>query len=269
MNAPKRSDVADVLDVLARAELRIEGRIAGASNSTLRCRAVVADSESLVCVYKPVAGERPLWDFPEFTLGHRELASYELSEALGWDLVPPTAWRFDGPVGPGMCQLWIDVDPVADQVDVVAPGKAPAAWKRVLDATDAHGRPVQLVHADSAALRRIALFDAISNNADRKGGHVLVGCDGHVWAIDHGVTFSTDPKLRTVIWGWAGEPIPEEDLEQLRVLLTVIGTAFEPIDQWLDEDERVRLRSRLRRLIDRGTYPVPAGEWPAIPWPVF
>lgn len=269
MNADSLNDGSDVLQVLAEADLRIDGRIAGASNSTLRCRAQAPGAPPLLCVYKPVSGERPLWDFPELTLAHRELASYELSEALGWGLVPPTAWRDDGPAGPGMCQLWIDVDPVADQVDVVAPGTAPAGWKRVLDATDAHGRPVELVHANSSEMRRIALFDAIANNADRKGGHVLVDGEGRVWAIDHGVTFSTEVKLRTVVWGWAGEPIPDDEIDDLNRLRELIGASFEPIDQWLDEGERLQLRFRLGRLLTSGTYPVPAGKWPAIPWPVF
>ena len=255
--------------LLSDGDLVIEGRIAGASNSTLRCRIEIPGEDSLLCVYKPVAGERPLWDFPEWTLGHRELAAYELSEALGWGLVPPTAWRDDGPGGAGMCQAWIEVDPDVDQVDVVRPGTAPAGWKRVLDATDALGDPVELVHADSAELRRIAVFDAVANNADRKGGHVLADHDGRIWAIDHGVTFSPDPKLRTVVWGWAGEAIVDQDLSDLSELRELIGTSYEPVDQWLEEDERVRLRTRLRRLIDRGTYPVPSGKWPAIPWPVF
>ena len=256
-------------DLLAEGELVIEGRIAGASNSTLRCRIEVPGEDDLLCVYKPVAGERPLWDFPDATLGHRELAAYELSEALGWRLVPPTAWREDGPGGEGMCQAWIDVDPDVDQVDVVRPGEAPNGWKRVLDATDALGSPVELVHANTPDLKRIAAFDAVANNADRKGGHVIADCSGRVWAIDHGVTFSTESKLRTVVWGWAGEPIDDADMRDLVALDELLSSEFESVDQWLDDGESMRLRTRLRRLIDRGTYPVPSGRWPAIPWPVF
>ena len=256
-------------DLLSEGDLVIEGRIAGASNSTLRCRIDIPGEDTLLCVYKPVAGERPLWDFPESTLGHRELAAYELSQAVGWGLVPPTAWRDDGPGGAGMCQAWIDVDSEVDQVDVVRPGSAPAGWKRILDATDALGDPVELVHADTEVLRRIAVFDAVANNADRKGGHVLADRDGRVWAIDHGVTFSVDTKLRTVVWGWAGEPIAAPDLADLCALRDLLGTSYEPVDQWLDDEESARMRRRLRRLIDRGTYPVPSGKWPAIPWPVF
>ena len=262
-------DDARLSDLLADGDLAIEGRIAGASNSTLRCRIDLPGEHELRCVYKPAAGERPLWDFPEGTLGHRELAAYELSKALGWGLVPPTAWRDDGPGGPGMCQAWIVVDPECDQVDVVRPGSAPAGWRRVLEATDAVGDPVELVHADSTELRRIAVFDEVANNADRKGGHVLCDHDGRVWAIDHGVTFSTEPKLRTVVWGWAGESIDGCDLADLSRLCDMLGTSYDPVDSWLDPDERAQLRTRLRRLVERGTYPVPSGKWPAIPWPVF
>jgi uncharacterized repeat protein (TIGR03843 family) len=258
-----------LFDLLAEGELAIEGRIAGASNSTLRCRIEVPGEDDLLCVYKPAAGERPLWDFPDATLGHRELASYELSAALGWDLVPPTVWREDGPGGEGMCQAWIQTDPQVDQVDIVRRGAAPKGWKRVLDATDEIGSPVELVHADTPDLRRIAVFDAVANNADRKGAHVLVDCSGRVWAIDHGVTFSTESKLRTVVWGWAGEPIDDADLRDLVVLRELLSTEYEPIDQWLDGRESMRLRTRLNRLIQAGTYPVPSGQWPAIPWPVF
>jgi uncharacterized repeat protein (TIGR03843 family) len=255
-------------DLLSEGDLVVEGRIAGASNTTLRCR-IEMPGEALGCVYKPVGGERPLWDFPEWTLTHRELAAYALSEAAGWHLVPPTFWREEGPGGPGMCQAWIDADADADQVDVVRPGAAPRDWKRVLEATDGMGEPVELVHAPTTCLQRMAVFDAVANNADRKGGHVLTDSDGRTWAIDHGVTFSTEAKLRTVIWGWAGEPLGDELESELRGLIATLGTSYDPVDRWLADDERERLRWRARRLLSAGTFPLPSGRWPAIPWPVF
>ena len=269
MSASLTLDDARLPALLSDGDLEVEGRIAGASNSTLRCRIDVPGHGDLLCVYKPVAGERPLWDFPEWTLGHRELAAFALSEALGWHLVPPTAWREDGPGGPGMCQAWVDVDPEAEQVDVVRPGAAPPGWLRILDATDGLGEPVELVHADSAALRRIALFDVVANNADRKGGHILGDGAGRIWAIDHGVTFSTESKLRTVVWGWAGERIADDELNDLTALRGVLGESYDPVDRWLAEDERETLRARVSRLIARGRFPQPSGRWPAIPWPVF
>lgn len=260
---------ADLPALLRSGDLTVEGRLAGASNATLRAGIESGDGRRLRCVYKPVAGERPLWDFPEWTLTHREMAAFALSEAIGWGIVPPTAWRDDGPAGAGMCQLWIDEDADADQVRVVRPGAAPAGWAHVLDAEDGGGAPVELVHADTPELRRMAAFDAVINNADRKGGHVLTDPDGRVWGIDHGVSFATEAKLRTVLWGWAGEPLPADLLDDLARLAGLLSAPLDPVDRWLAEDERERLRHRVSRLVRRGTFPQPSQRWPAIPWPVF
>lgn len=260
-------DRPELPGLLATGSLVPAGRLAAASNTTVLCR--VEGAEDLLCVYKPMRGERPLWDFPEWTLTRRELAAHALSEASGWGLTPPTVWREDGPAGPGMCQLWIDVDEDASLVDVVRPGQAPDGWLTVLEATDGTGRPVELVHADTSALQRMALFDTLANNADRKGGHVLSDLRGRTWAIDHGVTFAVEPKLRTVLWGWAGDPIPDDALAELSALQDVLGSAFDPVDRWLDEAERAQLRHRLVRLLAAREFPRPSDSWPAIPWPVF
>ena len=262
----KRPELADLL---ASADLVVEGRLSDASNTTLRCEVVLDDDIPLHCVVKPVAGERPLWDFPEWTLTRRELAAFALSEAIGWHLVPPTVWREDGPGGEGMCQLWIDEAPSAGQVQVVRPGRRPEGFVHVLDAEDGGGRPLELVHATTGELRRLAVFDVLVNNADRKGGHVLTDLDGRLWAIDHGVTFSVDDKLRTVLWGWAGEPIPEDVLVDVESLHDLLGESFDPVDRWLGEEEREALRDRVRALLRSRRFPVPSGRWPAIPWPVF
>lgn len=254
-------------ELLSEADLEVEGRLSDASNATLRCE--VAGEPGLVCVYKPVAGERPLWDFPEWTLTHRELAAYALSEAAGWHLVPPTFWREDGPAGAGMCQLWIDEEPGQQRVAVVRPRQRPEGWLHVFDAEDGSGRPLQLVHADEPSVQAMVAFDAIANNADRKGGHVLTDAGGRTWGIDHGVTFATDDKLRTVLWGWAGEPMPDWLLEDLHRLRTTLGRSYDPVDRWLADDERSQMRSRLRHLVEGAEFPVPTSRWPAVPWPVF
>lgn len=256
-------------ELLAHGGLTVEGRLTDASNTTLRCEIAIEGEEALTCVYKPVAGERPLWDFPEWTLTRRELAAHALSEAAGWHLVPPTVWREDGPGGPGMCQLWIDEDARSAKVAVVRTGRVRPGWLHVLDAEDGSGRPVSLVHADEPDLQRMALFDAIANNADRKGGHVLTDEMGRTWAIDHGVTFSVDEKLRTVLWGWAGEPLTDALREELAALDAVLGAGYDPVDRWLAEDERDGLRGRLGHLLSSGRFPLPPQRWPAIPWPVF
>ncbi len=253
---------------LARAPLQVEGRLHGASNATLRCQVETAGG-LLDCVYKPVAGERPLWDFPDQTITRRELAAYELAQAAGWDIVPPTAWREDGPAGAGMCQLWVDDDPSACPVDVVRPRAVPAGWIAVLEAEDGAGRPVVLVHADDPRLQRIAVFDVLANNADRKGGHLLADAAGDLWAIDHGVSFACDDKLRTVLWGWAGQEVPAPLLAEVAALADRLGAAYDPVDRWLADDEQEALRERVHDLLRSGCFPTPSGHWPAVPWPIF
>jgi uncharacterized repeat protein (TIGR03843 family) len=276
-----------VLDVLTRGALDIEGRMLDASNATLVAHSTL-DGTSLRCVYKPVAGERPLWDFPDETLGHREVAAYEVSAASPWSVVPPTVWREDGPFGPGMCQLWVDTDDepcedgdapdveAADDavgaglVDIVPRGSVPPGWRHVLLAQGSDGRPVELVHADHPALRAMAVFDAVVNNADRKGGHVLVAPDGAVRGVDHGVSFSVEPKLRTVLWGWAGEPVPDDLLEDLAALRSALDAGLGAV--LATHLSRAEVRATARRVDDllvERTYPLPSEGWPAIPWPAF
>lgn len=257
------------LDGLSSAELTVNGRMRAASNATLHCSFIDGNGTSVDCIYKPVSGERPLWDFPTGTLAHRELATFELSRFLEWNLVPPTVWRDDGPAGPGMCQLWVTEADGEGLVDVVPVGELPAGWRHVLDAHTNEGAEVSLIHADVEQLQRMAVLDALANNADRKGGHILVDTDGRAWGIDHGVTFSPDPKLRTVLWGWAHEPIPEHILDDVERLARSLEGAVDPIDRWLDEDEQSMFRHRVKDLLRTRRYPGADDEWPAIPWPVF
>jgi uncharacterized repeat protein (TIGR03843 family) len=235
-----------------------------ASNATF-----VGEVCGTTVVYKPVVGERPLWDFPDGTLAGRERAAYLVSEALGWDVVPLTFLR-DGPHGPGMVQVWQEPDDEQEAVTVVrSPGERPG-WLHVFDGVDDRDQDVSLVHEDSPALRRMVVFDAIVNNADRKGGHVLPMSDGHRYGVDHGVSFHTDPKLRTVLWGWAGEPFVDEELGGLELVAAALdaslGAALEP---HLTPYEIEATRRRVARLLRVGTMPVPRGDWPAIPWPPF
>jgi uncharacterized repeat protein (TIGR03843 family) len=267
---------AEVLQVLVEGDLEVLGRIMPASNATYFAEAVrscgdAADVVRVQCVYKPVAGERPLWDFPHGTLAAREVAAYLVSEALGGDVVPLTLLR-NGPSGPGMVQLWCEPDADADAVDLCPEGEVPPGYRHVLDALDDQGRGVSLVHEDSPALRRMAVFDAVVNNADRKGGHVLAMPDGHRYGVDHGVCFHEDNKLRTVLWGWAREKLHPDD----RAAVTRLATRLEEDEGFesllcdlLTEDEVAALRRRCRTLLSRGRMPVPSGGWPSIPWPAF
>ena len=237
-------DVA--LELLTGGELSVVGRLWASTNNALLCLATrpCPDPEPdlvAACIYKPVMGERPLDDFPDATLARREVAAFAVSQASGWGIVPPTVLR-DGPFGEGMVQLWIRVD----------------------DAVD----PVALVVDEDERLRPIAVFDAAVNNTDRKAGHLLPVPGGHVYGVDHGVTFSPVPKLRTVLWAWRGEPLRDEELEVLRTLRAC-----------LDDDLGARLRGllsplevaatirRIDRLLDTGVFPQPDPRRPALPWP--
>jgi len=247
---------------LDTAPLVLEGRIMPASNATF-----LGDIDGVSVVYKPVAGERPLWDFPDGTLAAREVAAYAVSEALGWNVVPHTFLR-DGPHGLGMVQVWQEPDPSLDAVDLVEPGGVPEGWLHVLDAIGARDEPVALVHEDSAALRRMALFDVVVNNADRKGGHVLAMADGHRYGVDHGVTFHTDPKLRTVLWGWAGRRLDDSEVAALEAL-TVDDALVVRLGELLTRREVAAFQRRCERLVRAAAFPGPSSEWPAIPWPAF
>ncbi|GER21778.1 phosphatidylinositol kinase [Zafaria cholistanensis] len=247
------------------AELTLTGRITTASNATFLGR--IGD---VVVVYKPVAGERPLWDFPHGTLARREVAAYLVSQAFGWDIVPRT-WLRDGPMGEGMVQLWQDQEPAQSAVDLVAADHVPeTGWKRVLEGRDEDGRMVALVHEDSPALRRMAVFDIVVNNADRKGDHILAMPDGHRHGVDHGLTFHRDHKLRTVLWGWLGEALTAEERDGIdRVTEGLHGGLGRNLADLLSAGEIAALAARCARLRSAGRFPAPSGEMPAVPWPLF
>lgn len=275
MSAPERIPSRSVTphELLALGELTVRGRVREASNAVLYCT-VAYEGVTASCVYKPVAGERPLWDFPDGTLAQREVAAYELSEAMGWGLIPPTVLR-DGPYGEGMCQLWIEgpdeEGSAGAELLALVEGEEPGpGWKAVGFAEVGEDRTALLVHADDVRLRRLAVLDAVINNGDRKGGHLLPAADGRLYAIDHGVTFNADDKLRTLLWGWAGEPLPEEALEALRRLSADLAEE-RPLTARLAElitpAEIEALRARVADLLRTGRHREPSGQWPAIPWP--
>jgi uncharacterized repeat protein (TIGR03843 family) len=249
---------------LLQGELTLHGRVMPASNATF-----VGEICGRRVVYKPVAGERPLWDFPDGTLAEREEAAYLVSEATGWDVVPLT-FRRDGPHGPGMVQLWQEPDPVQEAVTLVPEDRVPDGWRHVFDGLDDRDRLVSLIHEDTVALRRMAVFDAVVNNADRKGGHVLAMTGGHRYGVDHGLTFHVEHKLRTVLWGWAGELLSDEDRTCLkRVGDQLEGELGERLMGLLTPHEVEATRRRVKRLLRVGAFPEPGQGWRAIPWPPF
>jgi uncharacterized repeat protein (TIGR03843 family) len=259
-----------VHDLLATADLNVLGAIADASNLALLVR-LGASEDAPLAIYKPVSGERPLWDFPDGSLAGREVAAHLVSATGGWDIVPPTVLR-DGPRGPGSVQRWVG-DPTEEPeyaVDVVRPHAVPEGWLPVLEGEDERGRPVVVVHEDSPALRSVAVFDAVINNSDRKGSH-LVREGAHLRGFDHGVSLHEDDKLRTVLWGFAGQPIEQPELARVEVVLEAVSDPSsglrEGLDGLLTSAEVAALELRCRRLLARATYPRPTGRWPAIPWP--
>ncbi|ROP34256.1 putative repeat protein (TIGR03843 family) [Couchioplanes caeruleus] len=257
----------DALELLTRGTLELEGRLVDASNTTLRAE-ITLDGLSRRCVYKPVQGERPLWDFPDGTLAGREVAAFLVSQATGWALVPPTILR-DGPLGPGACQLWIDEPADAEALIGFVPAyDVPQGWFPVAAARDSDGDAYALAHADDPRLARLALLDAVINNADRKGGHVLYAAGGGVHGVDHGVSFHVENKLRTVLWGWTGKPIPEESLDVLRRLGERLDAGLgERLEEHLTVSEVQHARLRVRRLVRAARFPEPPQDWPAVPWP--
>ncbi|QYK51020.1 MAG: SCO1664 family protein [Anaerolineales bacterium] len=225
---------------LQTGELELEGQFTWGSNYTFLVR-VGAELEG---VYKPVKGEQPLWDFPSETLAGREVAAFLLSEALGWQLVPPTVFRSEGPFGPGSLQLRVPHDP------------------------EQHYFTFE--DAVCQRLRPAAVFDLLANNADRKGGHILLGDDGHLWLIDHGICFHEEPKLRTVIWDFAGEHIPPELVEDVRSLQAKLRTGGELSEQlaaYLSPPELDALRQRVAALLAQPVFPHPPEDERYMPWP--
>jgi uncharacterized repeat protein (TIGR03843 family) len=237
--------MSSLVDAMQSGELSVRGRLVDASNATLY--GVIkpidgAESDEIRVIYKPVAGERPLWDFPDGNLANREYAAFLISEIAKWNLVPTTILR-EGPFGPGMVQQWIDIDETVD---------------------------LALFYSqDQPLLRKLALFDAVINNTDRKIGHLLPTADGKLMGCDHGVTFHHEDKLRTVLWQWAGMALSDQEKIELRKLVEEILKEQVVFQELLTEIELRALFVRIERLISSGIFPEPSDEWPAVPWPPF
>jgi uncharacterized repeat protein (TIGR03843 family) len=227
---------------LREGELTVTGRLIDASNATLLANCLIGD-ELTKCIYKPIAGERPLWDFQDGNLASREYAAFLISELMQLHIVPTTILR-DGPYGMGMVQEWIEIDTSIDLAEYF--------------------------RQDHAQLRALALFDAVINNTDRKIGHLIPREDGKLYGCDHGVTFHEENKLRTVLWQWAGQDLSVDELNSLSELMLKLGShQGEIFNTLLTTDEIAALRSRIMNLIDQKSFPLPNPEWPAIPWPAF
>lgn len=224
------------MQTLLSQSMRVVGRLIDASNATLLAE-IESDNQTQKVIYKPVAGEKPLWDFQDGNLAHREYCAFLLSNRAGFDLVPNTVLR-DGPFGFGMVQEWIDTD---EEIDIINFGQS-----------------------DDSQLKRMAIFDSIINNTDRKYGHLLYK-EGKLLGCDHGVTFHSEDKLRTVIWQFSGEKIDKQEM-----LLIESASALDYpnlFESYLTQDEIAAIYERINRLLKSGRFPSPSENWPAIPWP--
>ena len=232
----------DILKILTEGELKVSGRLIDASNATLLADCHYNDV-TIRCIYKPVAGERPLWDFPDGNLANREYAAFLVSQNLDFNIVPLTILR-DGPFGFGMVQQWIDID---ENIDLAS-----------------------FFGSDEPQLRKMALFDAVINNTDRKIGHLLPQESGQLFGCDHGVTFHHENKLRTVLWQWAGEKLSDDEVRSLELLLSRIEQSqIMELDSLITKIELDALIARIKELISGRIFPMPSQDWPAIPWPAF
>lgn len=225
---------------LINGELSIIGRLVDASNATLLCELTTDEDQPFKVIYKPGAGERPLWDFPEGNLAGREVAAFQLSEDLGLSVIPETVLR-EGPFGLGSVQRWIEID---ESIDLST-----------------------LASSTSPEIRDIAFLDILLNNTDRKFGHLLPLEDGRILGCDHGLTFHTEDKLRTVLWQFTNQPITPQEEKSLRTL----GETLDP-ERYIgliSEEEFAALLIRAERLLSTGLFPMPSEDWPAVPWPPF
>ena len=229
-----------VLADLESLELHVTGRLVDASNATLLCSLGTDSSEAIRVIYKPIAGERPLWDFPDGKLAWRERAAYLMSSIAGFNIVPPTILR-DGPFGDGAVQLWIDCD---ESLAVV-----------------------EYAQSQAPELRTMALFDAVVNNTDRKFGHILKSEAGELYGCDHGVSFHEEPKLRTVLWQFAGEALTNSEIELLRKADDALS--HDEFEHLLTGAEISATRQRISELLETASFPYPTGDWPAVPWPPY
>jgi len=236
-------EITTVINVLQYGEITIKGEFVWGSNYTFLAE-VSQNGDMVLSVYKPSRGERPLWDFPPSSLARREAAAYLVSEALGWELVPPTVYRKKAPIGPGSLQLFIDHDPELHYFN--------------------------LSDTDHQCLRPVVLFDLLINNADRKGSHLLFDNNHHLWLIDHGICFHAEDKLRTVIWDFAGEPIPETlsaDLRNFHHKLESTTDLFKELQALLSPQEIKALAARAKHLISLRRFPKPDSDQRSFPWP--
>ncbi|NBU30780.1 MAG: SCO1664 family protein [Actinobacteria bacterium] len=252
---------------LETSQFTLVSRIDGASNDVFLAS---LDDTGAQAVYKPVSGERELWDFPTGSLAGREVATYLLSDALGLDVVPRTVWRAQGPLGPGSLQELVEVDAQApDAVTLLSAPDLDARYLVVAQLEDRSGGQWLLAHEQHPDIRRLAILDALVNNADRKAGHVLAAAGRRYLGIDHGVCWHEESKLRTVLWGWAGDALEDDESEHLHSQLGKLPDVKELFLQHISKREWNAFMRRYELMCEQRAMPLPHDDWPVLPWPLF
>lgn len=258
---------SDLETSLSKTEFQAVGRITTASNGALLLKS--QDSKDQIrAIFKPKIGIRQLWDFPKDDLIERELASYLLSKASGFNFIPASVMREIHPFGEGMVQYWIEAAEVS-AVKIFSPKKIESGYREVLQANDAAGQLVAVATLESEWIDALTVFDAVINNADRKGSHILTDQNNQLWAIDHGVTWHAESKLRTILWAQAGENFNENQLAILEKFEQALNQEYLNLTKLVAEEEVVAALHRLVLLKKTGAFPRPSQDWPVIPWPIF
>ncbi len=253
--------------ILLNGDIEILGLIHESSNGALKAKISLNDT-SIHAIIKPNALIRPLWDFPEMDLNYRELATFNLSERLDLNFVPYSVLREIKDIGICLVQEWID-EVSSDLVIIKNDLEIPKDYKKVLNGYDDLNKLVSLAHKDDHVLRSIAIFDLIINNADRKGGHILKDANQKIWVIDHGVSWHTENKLRTILWGWIGDELSSSDVQLMNRAKQILNVWRDEETEYLKPDEINAAISRVDVVLQEGKFPEPSKEWPAIPWPIF
>ena len=257
----------DKLGLLLTGVIEIEGLIPDSSNGALKVL-VSKPNESMNAIIKPEVSIRPLWDFPDMDLNNREYATYLLDRALNLNYVPETVMRNVEGIGKSLIQEWVK-ESDNDLIIVKSPEDIPKDYLKVLQGYDELNKLITLAHKDVRELRNLCLFDLVINNADRKGGHLLVDSDNKMWAIDHGVSWHFESKIRTVLWGWIDESFNDEDVDLLNKAKDALQRWAKEEFIYLSSDEIGQAIERVEELLKENTFPQPGDQWPAVPWPIF
>lgn len=257
----------EIKSLLSTGEIEIEGLIPDSTNGALKLLITKGD-EQIAAIAKPDVSIRPLWDFPNMDLNKREYATFLFDRKLELGFVPETVIRDIAGFGNALVQHWIR-ETENDLIIVQSPDNIPKSYLRVLQGYDELNKLITLAHKDDQDLRKLCLIDLIINNADRKGNHLITDGNNKMWAIDHGVSWHEEPKIRTVLWGWINQEFNDSDFDLLSLAKSILEDWLANDFQYLEKSEIECALERLDELVKNKRFPAPGSEWPAVPWPIF